>query len=105
MYSNGIKNPLVQKPAWSGKEDHVFHLYVIRSRKRNHLQAFLMDRGIQTLIHYPIPPHKQKAYAQWNNLSFPITESIHEEVLSLPISPVMSDEEVINVIEAINEYR
>ncbi len=105
MYDEGINNPLIQKPLWSGKEDHVFHLYVIRTNERNVLQSYLKDCGIQTLIHYPIPPHKQRAYAQWINLSFPITEAMHEEVLSLPMSPVLTDQEIDNVIKAINGYR
>ena len=68
------------------------------------LQKYLLDNKIQTLIHYPIPPHKQKAYKEWNNLAFPITEKIHEEVLSLPISEVMELNEIENVIEVINDF-
>jgi dTDP-4-amino-4,6-dideoxygalactose transaminase len=64
----------------------------------------LSENSIQTLIHYPIPPHKQKAYREWNGLNFPITEKIHDEVLSLPISPVMSEEEVVKVVEVLNQF-
>jgi dTDP-4-amino-4,6-dideoxygalactose transaminase len=83
---------------------HVFHLFVIRSPHRNLLQKYFADQGIETMIHYPIPPHRQKAYAEWNNLSFLITEQIHDEVLSLPISPVMKDSEVQRVVEVINRF-
>jgi dTDP-4-amino-4,6-dideoxygalactose transaminase len=64
----------------------------------------LVDQGIQTVIHYPVPPHKQKAYSAWNNLHLPITERIHEEVLSLPISPVITNEQVQNVVRHINSF-
>ena len=68
------------------------------------MQHYFQENGIQTLIHYPIPPHKQRAYKYWNNLSFPITENIHDEVLSLPVSPVMQDDEVAKIIEVINKF-
>ena len=84
--------------------DSVWHLFVIRTKKRDILQKYLQENGIQTSIHYPIPPHKQKAYKEWNNLSFPITEKIHNEVLSLPISPVLSKEELLKIIEVVNEF-
>jgi dTDP-4-amino-4,6-dideoxygalactose transaminase len=84
--------------------DHVFHLFVIRSPHRNKLQKYLAEQGIETMIHYPIPPHRQKAYSEWNGLSFPITEQIHDEVLSLPISPVMTETEIEKVVAAINEF-
>lgn len=87
--------------AWLG---HVFHLFVVRCTRRDALQAHLSMCGVQTLIHYPIPPHRQEAYREWNSLSFPVTESIHCEVLSLPISPVMTDDEVAHVIEAVNSF-
>ena len=72
--------------------------------KRNELQQYMNDNGVQTLIHYPIPPHKQNAYKEFNTLSFPITEQIHDEALSLPLSPVMSDEEIQLVIKIINQF-
>jgi len=84
---------------------HVWHLFVIRIQNRDRLQKHLLDEGIQTLIHYPIPPHKQKAYYKWNGLDFPITEKIHNEVLSLPISPVMSLEETIRVVHTVNSFK
>lgn len=82
---------------------HVFHLFVIRHPKRDQLQKHLTDKGIQTLIHYPIPPHKQLAYREWNSLCFPITEKIHKEVLSLPISPVQDMEDVYELVKILNK--
>ena len=81
---------------------HVWHLFVIRSGYREHLQQAMSESGIQTLIHYPVPPHQQKAYSQWNNLSLPVTEKIHREVLSLPISPVLTAEEADRVVNVVN---
>jgi dTDP-4-amino-4,6-dideoxygalactose transaminase len=83
---------------------HVFHLFVIRTNNRTELQDYLTRSGIQTVIHYPIPPHKQKALFEWNDLSFPITEKIHDEVLSLPISPVLTADEVDYIITVLNKY-
>lgn len=104
-YSTEIINPNIQLPKWDfDKKNHVFHLYVIRSANRAKLQAYLEEKEIQTIVHYPIPPHKQKAYHALNHLSFPITEQIHEEVLSLPISPVMEKAEVDFVIKTLNAY-
>ena len=104
-YISEITNPKIILPQLPvDSKEHVWHLFVIRTGKRELLQKYLLENGIQTLIHYPIPPHKQKAYKYYNHLSFPITEKIHEEVLSLPISPVMRDEEVGTVIEMVNKY-
>ncbi len=84
---------------------HVWHLFVIRNPQRDLLQQYLTEHDIQTLIHYPIPPHKQRAYKEWNHLHFPVTEKIHQEVLSLPMSQVMTDNEVYKVVETINSYK
>ncbi len=84
---------------------HVWHLFVIRLKQRDKLQKYLAGKGVQSLIHYPIPPHKQLAYKAWNNLSLPITERIHQTVISLPISPVMNEKEVKMVIELINRWK
>lgn len=84
--------------------DHVWHLFVIRHPRRDKLQAHLQGQGIQTLIHYPIPPHRQSSYREWSHLDFPVTEFIHNTVLSLPISPVMSSDESRQVVETINHY-
>lgn len=103
-YRENINNPLIHLPKVNNEENHVWHIFAIRCEKRKELQDYLSNKNIQTLIHYPIPPHKQSAYSEWNNLSFPITEKIHGEILSLPISPVMSDEEVKIIVEAINNF-
>jgi dTDP-4-amino-4,6-dideoxygalactose transaminase len=84
--------------------DHVWHLFVIRHPRRDQLQQYLKDQGIQTLIHYPIPPHRQLSYKGWSELDFPVTEQIHNTVLSLPVSPVMSNEDLRQVVETINHY-
>ncbi len=105
LYQSNISNPLVQLPIIpSDQREHVWHLYVIKTKQRERLQAYLTEKGIQTLIHYPIPPHKQLAYKEYNHLSFPLTEAIHEEVLSLPISPVLTDAEVELVINVLNNF-
>jgi dTDP-4-amino-4,6-dideoxygalactose transaminase len=83
---------------------HIWHLFVIRTRERDQLQKYLTENGVQTLIHYPVPPHKQKAYRNWNSISFPITEKIHREVISLPISQVLKDEEVQKITDLVNAY-
>lgn len=85
-------------------DNHVFHIFPIRCKDRNELQKYLMDNGVQTIIHYPIPPHKQECYKEWNNLSFPITEQIHAEELSLPMSPVITEEEIGIVTDLLNRW-
>ncbi|WP_333693734.1 DegT/DnrJ/EryC1/StrS family aminotransferase [Flavobacterium sp.] len=103
-YLSEIKNDKIVLPFYDGSANHVFHLFVIRTENRNELQEYLNENGIQTLIHYPIPPHQQKALAVFNALSFPITEKIHREVLSLPLSPVLTKEEVSSIIQVLNSY-
>jgi len=112
-YCDNIKNPLIILPATSESFNlyplsfnlsKVWHIFIIRTSNREKLQAYLTANGIQTLIHYPTPPHKQLAYKEWNELSFPITEQIHNEVISLPISPVMEDEDISYVIRILNQY-
>ena len=105
QYVAGIKaNKVILPILPANPKEHVYHLFVIRTEKRDKLQKYLTENGVQTLIHYPIPPHKQKAYKYYNNLSFPVTEKIHAEVLSLPISPVMTEDEVQKVIDVLNNY-
>jgi dTDP-4-amino-4,6-dideoxygalactose transaminase len=105
-YVNEITNKKILLPSIPLMQDeHVWHLFVIRCEKRNDLQEYLFINGVETLIHYPIPPHKQKAFLKWNHLSLPITEQIHDEVLSLPISPVMTEEEVSKIVELLNLYK
>lgn len=103
-YLEHITHPDIILPLITDWDAYVCHLFVIRTVKRNELQRFLHEKGVQTLIHYPIPPHKQKAYSTWNDLSFPITEKIHAEVLSLPVSPVITEEEVKTIVNAVNAF-
>lgn len=86
------------------EKEHVWHLFVIRSNSRDDFKQYLLDNGIQTLIHYPIPPHKQNAYKEWNSFSYPVTEKIHNEVISLPMSPYLTKTEIEKIIDVINRY-
>jgi dTDP-4-amino-4,6-dideoxygalactose transaminase len=110
-YLSEINNPNIILPvpvatqfATAENKEHVWHLFVIRCEKRDALQNYLAEKGIQTLIHYPIPPNKQLAYKELNHLDFPITNTIHDQVLSLPISPVVTNDEVSMVIQALNSF-
>lgn len=104
MYIKGIANPAVITPVVPDRDAHVFHIFPIRTKKRDELQKYLTENGVQTNIHYPIAPHKQECYKDWNSWSLPISEQIHSEELSLPISPVITDEEVNEVIRLINAW-
>lgn len=124
MYCEGINNPLIVLPLDAAAfttddsrftsndspstiqhfKQHVWHLFVVRCENREALQQHLADKGLQTLIHYPIPPHKQHAYQQYTELQLPLTELIHQQVLSIPLDPTMSDEAVKQVIAAMNEF-
>ena len=103
-YLEKIKNPNIILPKVFNKEAHVWHLFVVRIVKREELQKYLNEKGIQTLIHYPIPVHKQLAYKELNYLRFPITEQVHNEVLSLPLNPIMKVDEIKLIIDAINKF-
>lgn len=103
-YRDNIKNFKIILPEAYNEKSHVWHVFAVRTEERDKLQEYLKENDIQTLIHYPIPPHKQPAYKEWNSLSYPITEEIHKTILSLPISPVMDDIEVEKVVEVINEF-
>jgi len=104
-YIDNIKHPDIKLPIVKDWNAHVFHIFAIFTPRRDELQKYLIKNGIQTLIHYPIPPHKQKCYAEWNHLMLPITEQIHNEELSLPISSVMTKEEIICVVNAIEKWK
>ena len=124
MYCEGINNPRIILPLDAATftthdsrftsndapstiqhyKQHVWHLFVVRCENREALQQHLADKGIQTLIHYPIPPHKQQAYRQYADMKLPLTEQIHQQVLSIPLDPTMSDEAVKQVIAAMNEF-
>jgi dTDP-4-amino-4,6-dideoxygalactose transaminase len=103
-YLDGIKHPAISLPTRTRREEQVWHLFVIRCFQRDSLQQHLADNGVQTQIHYPIPPHKQLAFATLNSQSLLVTEAIHREVLSLPLSPVMTPDEVTRVISAVNSW-
>ncbi len=103
-YLENIKNNKIILPIARCEDNHVWHLFVIRTHNRDELQKYLLDNGIQTLIHYPLAPHKQVAYSEWNNERFPISEKIHSEVLSLPISGVQSFENTKRIVEVINDF-
>ena len=102
FYFDNISNPRVTLPYQRRVEDNVFHIFPIFTSERDNLKSFLQEKGIQTDIHYPIPPHKQKCYIQWNHMSLPITEHIHQCELSLPIAPYLTTEETRAVTDAIN---
>lgn len=104
-FINEINNPKIILPEYPDDEkEHVWHVFVIRTENRDQLQDYLTENGVQTIIHYPIPPHQQKAYQEWSHLTFPVSEKIHQQVLSLPISPVMTNEEIEEIIYKINNY-
>lgn len=104
-YSEGITNPLISLPAMPSESgENVWHIYPIRTSERDRLREYLSREGIETMIHYPVPPHKQRAYSEWNDRTYPISEQIHQEILSLPISPVMKEEEIRRVVEVLNAY-
>lgn len=103
-YLSEIKNNKIELPICNNFNEHVFHLFVIRTENRDDLQEYLNSNGIETVIHYPIPPHKQKALQDYNHLNFPITEKIHDEVLSLPISSVLQEAEISHIVSTLNSY-
>ncbi|MDR2645825.1 MAG: DegT/DnrJ/EryC1/StrS family aminotransferase [Holosporaceae bacterium] len=102
-YRENIKNESIILPQVGDELVHVWHLFVIRVRNRKKFQNYLAEHGVQTMIHYPVPPHKQPAYKEWNHLSFPITEQIHNEVVSLPMSPVLTKSEMNKIVELLND--
>ncbi|MDT4840222.1 dTDP-3-amino-3,6-dideoxy-alpha-D-galactopyranose transaminase [compost metagenome] len=104
-YLAEVDNPLIHLPAWENEEQHVWHLFVVRTQRRRELQEHLQAAGVQTLVHYPIPPHKQESYRDYSSLSLPLTEAMHEEVLSLPMGPSLTLDEVRVVIEALNSFK
>jgi len=103
-YISNIIHPEIVLPKVYNWDSHVFHIFTIRTKNRDQLQAYLLENGVQTMIHYPIPPHKQACYNEWNGMAFPITEQIHNEELSLPMSPVISENEYQRVVELINNW-
>lgn len=104
-YYDHIMNPLISLPVRISDENNVYHQFPIFCKRRDELQEFLKENGVQTLIHYPIPPHKQECYKEWNNRSYPITEMIHEQELSIPMNQVVSEEEAMEVVRILNSFR
>ena len=105
QYLSKIKNKdilLPHVPTWA---DPAWHLFVVRSNNRDQLKKYLYERGIDSMIHYPIPPHKQVAYSEWNEFSFPISEKIHREILSIPLSPILSQNDQEIIINALNRFQ
>ena len=105
MYYEGIKNPLIKWPSIKDDEKNVFHIFPVFTERRDEFQQYLKDNEIGTIIHYPIPPHKQECYKEWNQCSYPVTERIHKTELSLPMSPTLTDEQVRYVINVINGWK
>jgi dTDP-4-amino-4,6-dideoxygalactose transaminase len=103
-YLSEIKNEKIKLPFYDGSENHNFHLFVIMVKDRNGFIDYLTENGIGTLIHYPIAPHKQQAFSEYKDLNFPTTERIHEEVVSIPMSPILTTEEVTRIISVLNSY-
>lgn len=104
QYINGIKNRAIALPPLSVADNHVYHVFAVRTPWRDQLQEHLRSEGIETLIHYPIPPHRQQALHEYSELALPITEQIHREELSLPCNQAMSNEDVTRIIEAVNSF-
>lgn len=104
-YRKHIMNPQIILPQVYDESAHIWHVFAVRTNQRDRFLEFLKENGIQTLIHYPTPPHKQEAYKEWNSLSFPITEEIHRTIISLPISPIMTTDEIEYVVQTVNSYK
>lgn len=104
LYLQEMNNPKVILPTYDGSKNHVFHVFVVRVENREAFQAYLLERGIQTLVHYPIAPHLQVAMKEFAHLSLPVSELIHEQVVSLPLYPVLTYEQIQHIIEVVNAY-
>ena len=104
FYYANINSQLITLPKRIPDENNVYHQFPIFCERRDELQEYLKEHGIQTLIHYPIPPHKQECYKVWNDRSYPITEKIHEQELSIPMNQVLSLEQAHDVISVINSF-
>jgi dTDP-4-amino-4,6-dideoxygalactose transaminase len=103
-YLGSIDNPSIQLPVVNERESHVWHLFVVRSAKRDDLQRYLAEHGVQTLIHYPVPPHQQQAYKEWATKPLALTEGIHRSVLSLPMGPTIAHEQCVEVTSMCNAW-
>lgn len=104
QYLDLINNPKITLPTYSGKKDHVFHIFAVLTNDRKDLKIHLLENGIESMIHYPTPPHKQKAYQEYNHMKLPITEQIHKKILSIPINPILEQFEIDKIITTLNNY-
>lgn len=104
-YNENIKNPLIKIPLFLPEEQNVYHLYPILCETRDRLQHYLTENGVQSVIHYPIPPQKQECYKYMNELSYPITEAIHDQELSLPMGPAINMEAAKTVANLLNSFK
>ena len=105
VYRTSLVNEELTLPFEANYATHVYHIYAILHPRRDALQQYLLEKGVQTMIHYPVPPHHQEAFSHWSDLSFPVTEKIHQQELSLPISPVHSNDEIAYVAGVINDFK
>ena len=104
LYLRELKNPLVVLPVERMGVDHAWHLFVVRVKNRDRFRAHMEEFGVQTAVHYPIPPHRQAAFPEWNRLSFPVTEQIHREAVSLPLHQALTESETQRIVDAVNQY-
>ena len=104
-YRENITNPKIILPKTYDEDAHVWHVFTLRTENRDELCKYLNDNNIQINIHYPTPPHKQGAYSEWNSQSFPITEEIHRTIMSIPMSPVLTDDEVKQIVGVLNDWK
>ena len=104
FYMDHIQHPEIVLPQVNDRDAHVFHIFPIRTKYREKLQNYLAENGIQTMIHYPVPPHQQACYTEYNQLSLPVTEQIHREELSLPLNPVLTQREKEKIVKVINQW-
>ena len=105
IYYHQLNNPVIRLPQLMDKGNNVYHIFPIFTPQRDPLQHYLLERGIQTLIHYPIPPHRQACYKEYNHLSLPVTERLAQQELSLPLNPTMTDEEANYIVENLNAFK
>lgn len=104
-YYEHINNPLINMPTRLSDENNVYHIFPVLCPERDRLQQYLTENGIQTLIHYPIPPHKQECYKEWNTMNLPVTEQIHQQELSIPISQILSDDDIQQITSILNSFQ
>jgi dTDP-4-amino-4,6-dideoxygalactose transaminase len=105
IITSNVSNPLIRLPTFQNNGSHVYHIFAVLSENREKLKEYLNQKDIATMIHYPIPPHKQQAFKELNNLTFPITEKIHLQELSLPVNPSISVDQCLELCKVLNKYK